>query len=243
MEYQYHWKLTDVTTGEKNGEQNCQTAFNIKLDNVFSDVFGKASTNIITRLLEKPSEKITDVSMFRTKGMKATDVQVLAAVDGELCKLNLRSMILTTAEKYLPQLNLILAVPGIKDFSSIGVLSEIGADMSVFFFSMQLCSWVGLTPKNNESTRKKKTTRTSRAGAYIKPLLVQCALCAICVKANPEICACYLSIKSAGVTRKPLSSSPKCCSLPFTTLSKRMSPTILIFTAQRAILPPIGQYR
>lgn len=211
----YHWKLTNFTTGEKNRAQNCLTVSNIKLDDVFSDVFGKASTNIVTRLLENPSEKISDVSMFRTKGMKATNAQVLAAVDGELCpeqaeklriirshmenlelcKLNLQSLILTTAEKYIPQINLISTVPGIKAFSAIGVLSEIGADMSVFPTAKQLCSWAGLTPQNNESAGKKKTTRISRAGAYIKPLLVQCALCAIRAKANPEIRARYLSIK------------------------------------------------
>lgn len=50
------------------------TVSNIKLDNVFSDVFGKASTNIVNRLLENPTEKITDVSGSRTKAMKATNV-------------------------------------------------------------------------------------------------------------------------------------------------------------------------
>ena len=53
-----------------------------------SDVFGKAATAITSRLLDNPTEKITDVSTFRTKGMKATDEEVLAAVDGELCVLN-----------------------------------------------------------------------------------------------------------------------------------------------------------
>ena len=81
----YRWKLTNFTTGEKNRAQNCLTVSNIKLDDVFSDVFGKAATAITTRLLEAPSEKLTDVSAFRTKGMKATDEQILAAVDGEMC--------------------------------------------------------------------------------------------------------------------------------------------------------------
>ena len=48
-------------------------------------MFGKASSSIITRMLENPSEKITDVTNFRTKRMKATDEEVLAAVDGEFC--------------------------------------------------------------------------------------------------------------------------------------------------------------
>jgi len=48
--------------------------------------------------------------------------------------------------------------------------------MSVFETSKQLCSWAGLTPQNHESAGKKKTTRIARAGAYLKPLLVQIAL-------------------------------------------------------------------
>ncbi len=48
----YHTKLTAYTTGEKNRAQNCLTVSNIKLDDVFSDVFGKAASAITARLLE-----------------------------------------------------------------------------------------------------------------------------------------------------------------------------------------------
>ena len=107
----------------------------------------------------------------------------------------LESLILSTAEKYLPQLNLVMTAPGIQSFAAIGIISEIGVDMSVFPTSKHLCSWAGLTPQNNESAGKKKTTRISRAGAYIKPLLVQCALCAIRAKQFPEVRNRYLALK------------------------------------------------
>lgn len=42
----YHFKLTCYTTGEKNRAQNCLTVSNIKLDDVFSNVFGKAASAI-----------------------------------------------------------------------------------------------------------------------------------------------------------------------------------------------------
>lgn len=193
----YHWKLTNFNVGEKNRAQNCLTVSNIKLDDVFSDVFGKAATAITTRLLE--SNEPFDVKPYLTKNIKKPIEQIQAAVDGkmcaeqaeklriirshmdslELCRLNLESLILTTAEKYLPQLNLVMTAPGINSFSAIGIISEIGVDMSVFPSSKHLCSWAGLTPQNNESAGKKKTTRISRAGAYIKPLLVQCALASL----------------------------------------------------------------
>ena len=209
----YHWKLTNFNVGEKNRAQNCLTVSNIKLDDVFSDVFGKAASAITTRLLE--SNEPFDVKPYLTKNIKKPIEQIQAAVDGEmcaeqaeklriirshmdsleLCKLNLESLILSTAEKYIPQLNLVMTAPGIQSFAAIGIISEIGVDMSVFPTSKHLCSWAGLTPQNNESAGKKKTTRISRAGAYIKPWLVQCALCAIRTKQFPEVRNRYLALK------------------------------------------------
>jgi hypothetical protein len=88
-----------------------------------------------------------------------------------------------------------LNVPGIQLVSALSVISEIGVDMSVFPTAKHLCSWAGLVPQNNESAGKKKTTRISRAGAYIKPLLVQCAL-AVCMSGkHPEINSRYLALK------------------------------------------------
>ena len=245
----YRWKLTNFSTGEKNRAQNCLTVSNIKLDDVFSDVFGKAATAITTRLLEKPTEKITDVSGFRTKGMKATDEQVLAAVDGEicpeqaeklriirshmngldLCKANLDSLILSVSEKYLSQLDLVMTVPGIQSFAAIGILSEIGVDMSVFPTSKHLCSWAGLTPQNNESAGKKKTTRIGRAGAYIKPLLVQCALCAIRKKSNPEIRRRYENLKKRRGHKKAIIAIARMLLTAIYNILKKNEPTIPSF--------------
>ena len=188
---------------------------------MFSDVFGKAASAITARILENPTEKITDVSGFRTKGMKATNEQVLAAVDGvmceeqaekfrincshmdslELCKLNLESLILSVAEKYLPQLGLVMTAPGIQSFAAIGIISEIGVDMSVFPTSKHLCSWAGLTPQNNESAGKKKN-QPSRC--LHQTVVVQCALCAICVKQFPEVRNRYLALKKCRGHKKAI---------------------------------------
>ena len=209
----YHTKLTSYMTGEKNRAQNCLTVSNIKLDDVFSDVFGKAASAITERLLEN-SEPF-DVKPYLNKRIKASPEEIQAAVDGvmcgeqaeklriirshmdslELCKANLESAILTIAEKFLPKINLCVTVPGISTFSAIAILGEIGVDMSVFQTSRHLCSWAGLTPQNDNSAGKKKTTRISRAGVYIKPLLVQCANAAINSNKHPEIRNRYNSIK------------------------------------------------
>jgi transposase len=87
-------------------------------------------------------------------------------------------------------------VPGIKNpFSVIAIISEIGTDMSVFTTAKHLCSWAGLTPQNDESAGKKHSVRISRAGVYIKPLLVQCANAVVRSDKHPEIRGRYLSIR------------------------------------------------
>jgi transposase len=211
----YYRKLVGFNTGEKNRAQNCLTVSNLKLDDVFSNVFGKSATAITNRLLEYPGETF-DVAPYVDGRCKTPIPQIQAAIDGaicpeqaekmkiirshmdnlNLCKINLESVVLGIAEPYLPQLELILTVPGIGSlFTAITVIAEIGVDMSVFATSKHLCSWAGLTPQNNESAGKKKTTRISRAGEYIKPLLVQCALAASKSERNPEVRNRYLALK------------------------------------------------
>jgi len=210
----YHVKLTSYATGEKNRAQNCLTVSNLKLDGVFSDVFGKSASAITSHILENPGKPF-DVTSFVDGRCKTPISEIQLAVDGEICteqaeklkiirahlsnlesaKANLESAILTIAEKFLPQINLVSTVPGIQTFSAIALIGEIGVDMSVFPTSKHLCSWAGLTPQNAESAGKKKTTRVSRAGAYIKPLLVQCANAAINSNKHPEVRNRYLSLK------------------------------------------------
>lgn len=67
----------------------------------------------------------------------------------------------------------------ISTLSAILIILEIGIDMKQLESDKQLVSWAGLSPANNESASRKKSVRISRAGQYLKPLLVQCALGAI----------------------------------------------------------------
>ena len=90
---------------------------------------------------------------------------------------------------------LISKIPGMKELSTTLLLAEIGANMTIFEDAKHLVSWDGLTPTNNESTGKKKLVRISKAGQYIKPLLVQCALAATKSKKEPYFAIKYQRIK------------------------------------------------
>lgn len=219
----YRAKLTQISVGEKNRAQNCLTVSNIKLDDVFTDVFGKSASAITDQLLEHPDGSF-DVAPLMSPRCKASPEKVQAAIDGlmcseqikklkiirshldslELCKTHLESVILSLAEPFLPQIELVMTVPGIQRFSAVAILAEIGVDMSVFPTAKHLCSWAGLVPQNNESAGKKKSTRITRAGAYIKPLLVQCALTVCTSDKHPEIKHRYLALKKRRGHKKAL---------------------------------------
>ena len=212
----YRFKLTSFSSSEKNRIQNCLTVSNIQLANVVSDTFGKSSMKIIDHLLENPNDKDFDfVPLLHPSMLDKVDV-IRLAMDGmitpeqqqkmiiilqhynelEKCKSNLESVILSLSESYAKERTLVSTVPGIKNpFSAIAIISEIGADMSVFPTAKHLCSWAGVTPQNNESAGKKHSVRISRAGVYIKPLLVQCANAIVKSDKHPEIKGRYMSIK------------------------------------------------
>lgn len=212
----YRAKLTNFSSSEKNRIQNCLTVSNIQLANVVSDTFGKSSMKIIDHLLENPNDKDFDfIPFLHTSMLKKVD-DIRLALDGtitfeqqqkmnvilnhydelEKCKSDLESVILSISKPYAKECNLVSTVPGFKNpFSAITVISEIGADMSAFPTAKHLCSWAGLTPQNNESAGKKHSVRISRAGVYIKPLLVQCANAVVKSDKHPELKGRYLSIK------------------------------------------------
>ena len=211
----YYVKLTGFAIGEKNRAQNCLTMCNFKLDDVFSDVFGMSATRVIDALLEHGNGDFELDGLIDSR-CKSSHDEIRAALDGELnpvqaeklnlirrhmkdidsLKSSLENMIHELAAKYQPQIDLLMTVPGISTpLTAIRILAEIGSDMSVFETAKQLTSWAGLAPQNQESAGKKKTTRIGRAGAYLKPLLVQIVLAVSKSDKHPELKNKYLSLK------------------------------------------------
>ena len=212
----YRSKLTNFRSSEKNRLQNCLTVSNIQLGNVVSDTFGKSAQAILDKILENPEDTSFDLESLTYKSLKKKIPELRDAIDGyitpeqagklkvikghfedlESRKAELEQLILALATPYQREINIILTAPGIRDtFTAIGIISEIGVNMEAFPSAKHLCSWAGLTPTSNESAGKKKSVRVSKAGCYIKPLLVQCANAVVTSKKHPEIRNRYLRLK------------------------------------------------
>ena len=213
----YRTKLTNMLTSEKNRALNCLTVSNMKLDDVFADVFGKSSRSITEYILAHPGEKF-DVAPFVDKRCKTPIDVIQDAVDGaispeqavklreclnhidelEVHKDRIEKEIYNLVEPFSGCLNLIRTVPGMNKnpMTAITILSEIGSDMSVFPTAKHLVSWAGCCPRNDRSSKHVKSTRISQAGSCLKPLLVQVANGLIKSDKHPEIRERYRRIKS-----------------------------------------------
>jgi len=201
----YRYKVTNMRSSEKNRYINALTVGNCKVDMVFSDVFGKSSTDIINTILYNDSFTDEDILNCVNKRCKASKEDILNAVNGidftenqkvrmEIIKDHIDSLdksieridneINSMVAPYEDYINLLMTIPGIKRNSAITIISEIGTDMGQFSSHRRLAAWAGLAPGCNESAGKKKSVKISRAGVYLKPQLVEVAHAAVKDKNN-----------------------------------------------------------
>ena len=149
----YRFKLTCFKSSEKNRLQNCLTVSNIQLGNVVSDTFGKSAQAILDKLLENPADTSFDLEPLVYKSLKKKLPELRDAIDGfitpeqagklkiikdhydnlESRKAELEELILALAAPYQQELTILQTAPGISsNFTAIGIISEIGVDLSVF---------------------------------------------------------------------------------------------------------------
>lgn len=210
----YRYKLTSCKSSEKNRFQNALTVCNVALDSVVSDIFGKSATSVIDYLLEQSDNSINheEISSRLLRSLKKKSESVIESIEGyqmtDSQKYRMRlvhahmdyitstisdidSMIDSLVEPYNNAVKLLCTIPGVERNSAITIISEIGTDMTQFSNSKRLCCRAGMTPGNNESAGKKKSVRITRAGVYLKPVLVQVAHAAVKSNKSPYYKAKY----------------------------------------------------
>ncbi len=215
----YRLKLTYIRTSEKNRFQNSMTISKVRLDSVFTDPFGKSARDIMSYLIQTDPDKVSDekILSFVRRGVKASPEEILESIHGyefigaQRDKLEVIQTHMDDLNKCIDMIDEklsyyrlkyskvilhLVTMVGISEESALYILGEIGADMSVWRDSDSIASWAGLSPANNSSAGKKKTTKIGKGGHYLKPLMVQCALAAIkSTKKHPYFYYKYLTIK------------------------------------------------
>jgi transposase len=74
---------------------------------------------------------------------------------------------------FAEEISLLCTIPGVKQFSAMCILAEIGNDMSVFSKANSLVGWAGLRPRNDESAGKIQSRKTLHGNKYLRQILVE----------------------------------------------------------------------
>ena len=191
----YRKKLIGDVTSEKNRIHKILQDANIKLTSCLTDLFGASGRNLIEALINGEAIDSSNIESLVKKGLKKKIPQILDALNGQL-RLHHREIIRCSWEHihYLEELigkiesiidqklipyreafDLLKTVPGINDQAAMILISELGIDMSVFPSDRHLASWAGVTPGNNESAGKIKSSKTLSGNRAVKVVLCECA--------------------------------------------------------------------
>jgi len=171
----YRKKVVGQIASEKNRIIKVLEDANIKLSSVLSDVDGGVGTKVITDLIN--GETCVDKLVQHYHGrQKVSKAEFRRALEGRITphhqmmlKFHKRSIsdkeeqlkeldaaIDKATEDYQLEIDLLDTIPGVGKDGAIGIISEIGVDMSRFPNETHLSSWAGMSPGNCETGGKKK---------------------------------------------------------------------------------------
>jgi transposase len=178
---------------------------NIKLTSVLSDILGVSGRRMVEAMIggERNPRKLAALADRRLKAtakelydalhgrltehhrfllklhLAQYDVldTAIQALDGRI-EVQLAQMdaeVKAGQATFRTMIRLLCGIPGISVLGGMGILAEIGLDMSRFPTAGHMVSWAGLCPGQNESAGKRKSTRLRKGAPWLKTLLVQCA--------------------------------------------------------------------
>lgn len=172
----YRVKLIQGIAANKNRINRILEDCNIKLSSVMSGTDGVVATKLIDKLIEGKQISTEDIDRVYHGKLKASKEELLEACNGFITEhhvymLGLIRRDIAASEVIISEIDdkawqalspydnvieLLKGIPGFNLKTAQDLIAEIGLDMSVFPSEKHLCSWVGISPGNNESAGKKK---------------------------------------------------------------------------------------
>ena len=176
----YKKKVVAQAASEQNRIIKILEDANIKLSSVISKVGGAVGTKIINSLIQGQTDPDELIKFYHGK-LKVSKTEFRKALEGRISKHHrfmlqlhkdsildkerlierIEAQIDEATKVYQVEIDLLQTIPGVGKDSAIGIISEIGSDMSKFPNENHLSSWAGMSPGNNETGEKKNSKSNS----------------------------------------------------------------------------------
>jgi transposase len=225
-------------TAQKNRIDKFLQSSGFRFTAFLSDAFGASGRNIIRHLIENGRiDRAALDKCLKTKTRNRID-EILVALNGSL-SVHQRSFLRMIFEhllalethktaveyaiteeilKHEETMNLLCSIPGIDITAAASIIAEIGTDMRSFPDAQHICSWAGLSPGNNESAGKRKSTHINKGNPYLKSMLCEVAWI-ISGKRTLYLSGWYWRVKQKkGAKRATIALARKLLSLIYTML-------------------------
>lgn len=190
----YRKKLIQQRSSELNRIQKFLEDANIKLSSVVSDITGVSAQEMIHHLIQQdmtPQEmaelargrlrtKLTELEKALEGALRnhhrlmlTVAIQMIASYDQAIDELDRE--IDERMKPYSKESERLQTIPGIKKRAAESIVAETGVDMSRFPSDRHLSSWTGVSPGNNESAGKRKSSRSTQGNKWLKGVLTESA--------------------------------------------------------------------
>ena len=177
-----------------------------KLSSVLSDINSVSGIHVLTVLSEKGSLSVYDVKKAISSNTKKSAEEIQSAICGKLnpneCFLlsdfleqldviqrhidKLLSKMQDIALPYSNVIDQLDSIVGIDITAALLIIAEIGTNPKENFkTAAHLCSWAGLSPRNDQSAGKIKSKKILPGNPYIKSILCQVAWSAVRTRKTP----------------------------------------------------------
>lgn len=197
----YRKSIVGNLTAEKNRIIKILESCNIKLATVLSNVFGVTGWTIVKKLsmgildLDELTQSISpqvksskqDIKRALSHTLSEADIKILNRMITNIEHYNqmiedLSNDIEKALEEFKEEKAIIETTPGVGATTVATIIAEIGTKMDQFPSEYHIASWAGLSPGNNESAGKKKSTRINPGNKHLKVALIQAAWAAVASK-------------------------------------------------------------
>lgn len=192
----YRKKLINNRTAEQNRIHKILQDANVKLTSVLSNIFGQSGRHILEAIINGEKMETNNLREMVHWRVKASLSEIAESINGRIRRHhrdmmryhwehmiyleetieNLEEQIDQNLTSYRKEVELLDTIPGIDKDGAAVFIAEMGIDMSVFKSDKHLASWAGVSPGNNESAGKKKTSKTTKGNKALKTVAIECVL-------------------------------------------------------------------
>lgn len=219
----YRRSIIQEINSQKNRVEKYLQSNGFKLSTFLSDIFGVSGRAIIDYLAQHGRINADKVQAFVKGKAKSKTDDIKIAVNGKLglhqrefltmllkrldedyLHLNIiESKIHSALASFQIQIEQLDGIPGINITAGAAIIAEISIDMSKFKTADHICSWAGLSPGNNESAGKKKSSKITKGNTYIKTILCEVAW-SITRMRKCYLCSWFWKIKQRRGSKKAI---------------------------------------